>query len=595
MIAATALLGAAGIGVGLPGLPIARPALAQSAQQPLFPELRTDDARPAAPQAYDPYDLRAAPLTRGTRIDPSLIDRLEQSGGTPGDDRRDPGGADASILPPEPRDATDTDGASSQEFDLFSGPAAAPQGRAATSRPAAPVRSFDPEPEAADVADETLAEDPRDAPAFSARPRAGGPAGAVRAVAPRNPPLAAGIADEAPAVDSPLRTSRTVITPERAPVAASDADPFAPLGVRAGRFMLYPELIQTLGASTNIDDAVDGESGIFSETTISARLLSDWSRHEAELNGSLTYRRNFAGDTPEDPRAALDGRLRLDLDRMTTATLRGAIDYAREDTVDISDSFVGTDQADRLQGSLSGQLERRFGRLVVSGTGTLARTAYADLPAGAIDQDYTTLTATLRTGYEISPAVTPFVEASLGRRLFDVPAEEAGGAFDRDALLPALRGGVALDVTEKLRGEIALGYAWNRPDDDRGEATSAPTLDASLVWSPQRGTEVTTALRTRFEPETSGRSTIVAYEGSLGLRHALDARTELTATALAEFSNSTIPGDDETLLTGEAGFTYWLHRGFAVTGLYTHRQLYTDDGTGDYGSDTLRIGMKLQR
>lgn len=111
MIAATALLGAAGIGVGLPGLPIARPALAQSSQQPLFPQLRTDGARPAAPQAYDPYDLRAAPLTRGTRIDPALIDRLEQSGGTPGDDRRDPGGADASILPPDPRDATETDGA----------------------------------------------------------------------------------------------------------------------------------------------------------------------------------------------------------------------------------------------------------------------------------------------------------------------------------------------------------------------------------------------------------------------------------------------------------------------------------------------------
>ncbi|MEO9789738.1 MAG: hypothetical protein ABJF67_19335, partial [Aurantimonas coralicida] len=221
MIAATALLGAAGIGVGLPGLPIARPALAQSAQLPLFPELRTDDARPAAPQAFDPYDLRAAPLTRGTRIDPSLIDRLEQSGGTPGDDRRGPAGTDAGTLPPDPRDATETDGASSPEFDLFSGPAAAPQGRAATSRPAAPVRSFDPEPEAADVADETLAEDPRDAPAFSARPSAGGPASAVPAVAPRNPPLAAGIADEAPAVDSPLRTSRTVITPERAPVATS--------------------------------------------------------------------------------------------------------------------------------------------------------------------------------------------------------------------------------------------------------------------------------------------------------------------------------------------------------------------------------------
>ncbi|MEF2552749.1 outer membrane beta-barrel protein [Aurantimonas sp. A2-1-M11] len=597
-LAAAALLGVAGFVLSAPQ--IAVPALAQS---PLFPELRTDDG--VEPRSLDRDALRSTPLSAG-RLDPSLIDRLEESGLG-----EDPGGVDGrrgvtradppagGQLPPDPRDGPLPDDASSRDFDLFGGPAAAPEGRDARdagSLPVEPARAFQPRPELDETEENLLAQEPvpRE-PTFSPRPLPTGPATGIRAVSPGNPPLAAGLADEALAVDSPLRTTRTAILPGRAPVAVAEADPFAPLGLRAGRFILFPQLIQTLGASTNLDDEPDGEAGVFSETTISARLLSDWSRHEAELNGSLTYRRNFAGDRPEDPRAAFDGRLRLDIDRMTTATLRGAVDYAREDADGTADFLTGTDQADRLQGSLAGQLERRFGRLVLSGTGTVARSVYPDLPVGAIDQDYTTLTATLRAGYEISPAIAPFLEGSVGRRIFDVEGQEAGGAFDRDALLPALRSGIAFDFTEKLRGEAALGYAWNRPDDARGEDTSAPTLDASLVWSPQRGTELTAAARTRFEPESSGRSTDVAYEGSLGLRHALNTRTELTATALAEYTDSTVPEDDELLLVGEAGFTYWLHRGFAVTGLYSHRELYTDTSTGDYGSDTIRFGMTLQR
>lgn len=598
-IAFAALLGAANLIVGAASLSITSPARAQA---PLFPELRTDATR----DAPNRDGLRQAPLTNRERIDPRLLRQLEESGLDQSSDnpevraRAEEDEANRRpLLPPDPRDGPTENDGPSQEFDLFSGPAAAPQGRAAaTSRPVSPARSYEPRPEEPDLPENLAADDPRDPPPprRSATPRSPMPAGALRAVAPRNPPLASGLAEEALAVDSPLRTSRTVLAPQRAPaVRAGDDDPFAAPGVRTSRFILYPELIQTLGASTNIDDAANGEAGIFTETTVSARLLSDWSRHEAELNGSLTYRRNFAGDNPEDPRAALDGRLRLDIDRMTNATLRGAIDYAREDTVDISDALVGTDRANRLQGSLSGQIERRFGRAVVSATGTLARTAYSDLPAGAADQDYTTLTATLRTGYEVSPAFTPFIEGSVGRRLFDVDGMEADGAFDRDALLPALRHGVAFDLTEKLRGEVALGYAWNRPDDPRGDETSAPTLDANLVWSPQRGTELTATARTRFEPESTGRSTVVAYEGSLGLRHAWNNRTELTAAAVAEHSDSTLPGEDETLLTGEAGFTYWLNRGFALTGAYSHSELYSEDGADEYGSDTIRLGVKLQR
>lgn len=411
---------------------------------------------------------------------------------------------------------------------------------------------------------------------------------------PSNPPLAAGVAGEALAADSSLRTNRPAEAIGRI-IRRGEDDPFAPVGIRAGRFILYPELLQTLGASTNLDQIPGGEGGVFSETTISARLLSDWSHDEAELNSRLTFRRNFSGEIRDDPEAAVDGRLRFDLDRVTTATLRGAVAYRREDASEIDAALRNSDRPEILTTSTSAQLQRDFGRLRITGTGTAAREAYYGLPSGSPDRSYTTLTAGLRTGYELSPALAPFIEGSVGWRLFDDSSIGGPNDVGRDSLLPSLRAGLALDLTEKLTGEIAAGYAWNLPDDPAAETTGTPTLDANLVWSPRRGTDVTFAARTAFDPDTAGPSTTTSYEGSIGLRHVLTARTDLTAALTAEYSDSTLPQADETTLTGETGITYWLNRTLAFTGLYSHREVYSEADSGDYSADTIRLGVKLQR
>ncbi|TFF25187.1 hypothetical protein E3C22_07350 [Jiella endophytica] len=412
-----------------------------------------------------------------------------------------------------------------------------------------------------------------------------------------NPTLGAGIADETRAAQSMLRSNRAVETIDRLRrLSRSEADdPFAPVGTRVGTFILYPELIQTIGVSNNLDNDAKATKGAFSETILSSRLVSDWSSNEAEFNSRLAYRRNFAGDTPEDPSAALDGRLRLDLSRDTVATLRGAIDYSREDYSDVLDDNALSGRADVLSGSIAAELSHDFHPVTVAGTLTAARKSYFSLPDGSVDEDYTTLTAALRTGYDLSPAIQPFVEASFGRRIFDVAAPAERDGPSRDAWLPALRAGVAVDLREKLKGEIAVGYAWNVPDDDAAETTASPTLDASLVWSPQRGTDVTLAGRTSFEPELTGLSSTTNYETSLAIAHSLNARTTLTAAATLGYEDSTIENEDKLLLSGEAGFTYWLNRQFALTGSYEHRRSFAVLPDDRYSADTVKLGVTLQR
>ncbi|MCE7029354.1 outer membrane beta-barrel protein [Jiella avicenniae] len=412
-----------------------------------------------------------------------------------------------------------------------------------------------------------------------------------------NPTLGAGIADETLPAQSTLRQNRAAETIDRLRrlKSSDEDDPFAPVGTRVGTFILYPELIETVGVSNNLDNDAAATKGAFSETILSSRLVSDWATNQAEFNSRFSYRHDFAGETREDPTASADGRLRLDLSSDTIATFRGAIDFQREDYSDVLDDTTLSGRAGVLSGSLAAEVSHDFHPVNVSGTLTAARKSYFSLPDGSVDEDYTTLTAALRTGYDVSPALQPFVEASLGRRIFDVAAPDGRDAGDRDAWLPALRAGIGIDLRDKLRGEVALGYAWNVPDDVAVETTASPTLDASLVWSPQRGTDVTLSGRTSFEPELTGQSAKTNYETSVAIAHSLSARTTLTAAASFGYEDSTVPDEDKMLLSGEAGFTYWLNRQFALTGSYEHRRSFAIVESDRYSADTVKLGVTLQR
>ncbi|MBO0661048.1 outer membrane beta-barrel protein [Jiella sp. MQZ9-1] len=418
---------------------------------------------------------------------------------------------------------------------------------------------------------------------------------------PSNPTLGVGITGETLPASSALRTNQAAEALDRARrlKKAGDDDPFGPVGIRVGSSVLYPELIQTLGVSNNIDNDQKRAEGAFSETVLSSRLVSDWSSNAAEFNTRLAYRRNFAGDTPSDPSASADGRLRLDISHQTTATLRGAIDYQREDYSDVFNSGTSgtsdTGKADIFSGSLAGEVSHDFNPISVTGTLTAARKSYSNLPAGSADDDYTTLTAALRTGFNVSPTLKPFVEASASRRTFDDADPLGATGPDRNAWLPALRTGVAVDITEKLRGELALGYAWRISDDKSVPRIGAPTLDANLVWSPHRGTDLTLAARTSFEPDLNGRSASTTYDTSLALAHTLNARTTLTAAARLSYENSTIEDNDKLLLSGEAGFTYWLNRQMAFNASYEHRRALAVLPGNRYSADTVKLGVTLQR
>lgn len=379
-----------------------------------------------------------------------------------------------------------------------------------------------------------------------------------------------------------------------------EENPYAPLGLRLGSFNVYSTLEQGLNWTSNVNSTEDAEAALQSETTLRLRAESDWAEHAANLEAYGTLREEIEGPNVDDNEAGFNGDLRLDItdDLRALGTLRYQIKPESASSPVTIEDAVSRPIRQTLEGTAG--LEKDVGKLRFALTGGLINDTYgdADLANGEVlsqkDRDSLLATVKLRTGYEISPAFVPFVEAEVGRREYDVEVDPAG--FRRSADRLALRAGVEVDTGEKLRGEIAVGWLQETPDDDRLEEISSPSLDANLVWSPQRGTNVTlfgsTTVETTNAPDESGS---LLYTARLSVDR--EIRANLTGNALVGAAWRDYVGSDgrDLTLTAEASLTWWLNRYIGVTGRARHEQVESNLEGRDTETDSVFLGVKLQR
>ena len=379
-----------------------------------------------------------------------------------------------------------------------------------------------------------------------------------------------------------------------------EENPYAPLGLRVGTFNLYSTLEQGLNWTSNANYSENARSALRSETSLRFRAESDWARHSARMEAFGTLRETIDGAQVDDNDAGFNGELRLDITDELRAT--GTLNYAIRPE-DASSPVVIEDAVSRpIRQTLEGTagLEKDLGKLRFGITGGLISDTYgdADLANGDVlsqkERDSLLATVKLRTGYEISPALTPFAELEVGRREYDVTTDSAGFRRSSDRL--ALRAGVELDMGEKLRGEIAAGWLRERPDDDRLSDISSPTLDANLRWSPERGTDVTlfgsTTVETTDTPDQSGS---LLYTGRLSVDRQIRANFTGNASLGAAWRDYVGSDGHDLTLSAEVGVTWWLNRYLGITGRARHEQLESNLEGRDVKTDTVFLGVRLQR
>ncbi|KQV35082.1 MULTISPECIES: outer membrane beta-barrel protein [unclassified Rhizobium] len=366
-------------------------------------------------------------------------------------------------------------------------------------------------------------------------------------------------------------------------------------GVRVGTFILKP----TLGQSYNheINKGSGDEDRGYLETGLKGTLTSDWSRHQLTVTGEGIWQKNVSGSGETEPLADIDAELRLDFSEDTIGRLRAGYHFEREDSTDPNAIEAATTQSGINQYTLGAGIEHDFGLLRGSARVDFDRYDYspAEFDSGTTlsmsDRNRNAGTVTGRIGYEISPAIIPFLEAAAGKSVYDEEYDRFGYRRSYDTY--AGRAGVQVDLGEKLSGEIALGYETYRFDDPRLKDVDGFTIDSLMNWSPMRGTNIYYGLSTGIEP-----STTPGESGALVYALNSQATRELRSNLVARLSNSLTfrkyPPEsfssDQTVWNTGAGLTWDLNRYLALTGDVSYEKTNQDDAPS---SSVTKIGVGL--
>jgi hypothetical protein len=377
-------------------------------------------------------------------------------------------------------------------------------------------------------------------------------------------------------------------------------NPYEAVGIRFGTFILKPTIEQGVTVTSNADSSADGEEAVLSETVLRLNAASDWATNSATIDAFGIFRKTLSGQEVDDLEGGVDAV--LDLDLADDYRARGTFTYSlapesASSPVVIPDT-IEEPYAQTVGGTLG--FEKDVGKARFGITGGISNDSYgdADLVGGGTlsqkDRDSTLYTVALRGGYEISPALTPFVETEIGRNQYDQEVDSAG--YQRSADQYAVRGGLEFDMGEKLSGEIAAGWIREDFDDERLNPLSTPTVEADLKWSPQRGTDVTLSSSTVLEGTTTpGESGSVLYSSAIGIERQI--RANLTGNALfgAAYRNYAESDGYEVILNAEASLTWWLNRYAGVVTRVEHETVTGNLDEPDVKTNSIFLGLKLQR
>ena len=377
-------------------------------------------------------------------------------------------------------------------------------------------------------------------------------------------------------------------------------DPFDPLGLRLGAFIVKPALEITGGHDNNVPRSTNPQASSFLIFAPEVLARSDWDRHElsASLRGSYTSYREL----PSFNKPNLDTKVnaRIDVSSQTRIDLEGRALFATESPGDPNfPTGVSQPPMYTTTGMTAGAVHR-FNRLEMSLKGTFDRTEYEEstLNNGATldneDLNYRQYGVALRGSYEIGPGIKPFVEIAADKRQHDQPIDNLGVARDSTGTVP--RVGTTFELARWLTGEISAGYMVRRYQDPDLQDLRGAVLDASLVWTASALTKATlTAKTTADESRDFGISGILRRDIALQVDHAFRQWLILSArvgTGIDDFQGS---DREDRRYTVSGLLTYKLNPNVWLKGEVRQEWFTSNIPDSNYDATTFLLGMRFQR
>ncbi|WP_051661139.1 outer membrane beta-barrel protein [Bosea sp. 117] len=390
----------------------------------------------------------------------------------------------------------------------------------------------------------------------------------------------------------PLRTPRRRTNPE--------VDPFEPVGVKVGSFVVTPYAELREGYDSNALRVRNGPGSAFTVIGGGFASRSDWSRHalDVQLRGGYTSYDNVTANNRPEAEALVRGRLDVNSQTRIDAIVRGTI---TTDAAGSVDAVQGATEPPLIYTtSLDLGVTRRFNRLELGAAGLIVREdhAAAALVGGGhenlADRNVTGYGVRLRGGYEMMPGVKPFVQLLADHREYDIVPDASG--YDRNSHGITATVGSEFRLSDLLTGTASAGYTWRYYVDPALQDIDGLVADASLRWEATGLTTVILGARSGVE-ETSqaGASGNFVHQARVEVEHAF--RRWLIGEASVAYRINDYVGSDleERTLEFGAGLTYKLGRWAELTAQASHLRLDSSVPGSDYTANVVQVGLRLQR
>lgn len=376
-------------------------------------------------------------------------------------------------------------------------------------------------------------------------------------------------------------------------------EPFDPIGIKIGSFILFPELELGSAYFSNVFRTPDARSDVAADIRPSARLVSNWARHALEFraNGDLSFYNDF--DTENDKSYLVESRGRLDITRRTSLQALISHEQAQESRAALDASAVGS-RANTLTDRAEATLNHRFNRLGLQLRGAMTDYSFGNTEnLGVVtnngDRNYTAFEETVRATWELKPTLLPFAEVAFNQRNYDLAA--VSDLINRTSTGERYRFGLSFGNTgQTLRGEVSLGYGIQTPDDDRLKSIDGLIVDANATW---RATDLTSFLFTARTDVSETTTTNVggSFSRSLGIEARHSFRKYLIASAGLSYATQDSQDGviDESEIRATLGLEYFLNRETVLFSRYVHTSFDALGTDSDYEADEVRLGVRLRR
>ena len=414
------------------------------------------------------------------------------------------------------------------------------------------------------------------------------------------PPDDVAVFESPPAGFDPLLFQIEDIDPlltDRRPERLFRLEPYDPIGIKIGSFVLFPEAEIAGIATSNVQSTSGGNSDVGLGLQSKARLVSNWSRHAVELRGTTvnTYYDEYSSEDDRDWSAEARGR--LDIAQRTNIQGLVGHDFGQESRSDIDAVVVGprpnvaTDRA-------AAAFNHRFNRVTVQLRGALTDTKYSDTGGATGSLDYRDSNVTeeaVRLSYELKPTLAVFTETALNQRDYDGVSPEDG--LTRNSKGERYRLGLDLGGTSPIwRGEVSIGYGNQKSKATELGDVDAFLVDANLTWRPTEITALLFTAKTDIDTTTTeGSPGVISRQAGVEVRHAFRRYVVASAGLTYTDYDYTHVSLHERDLETSVGAEYYASPELMLFTRYLHVDFNSNLPEGDYNEDEIRVGARLRR